>query len=261
MYYELYMDVLFFTNFMMDSLLLLAVRTEMKCPVPYARVFLGGAVGSGLTCLIIAVPMPAWIKLVLFHLAVNTLMITAGLKIRDKREFVKAFIFLYITAFLLGGILQALSPYVRTGSLFFTAAVVSYYLLTFCWKFLTRMRNTQQQICEVTLYMDSGEYHARALLDTGNVLKDPVSQESISVIDQRFVIQILPETEPMKGLRFVPYRTVAGESIMPVLRIRKMCICLDQTCWVSEPLIGISEANISEHGDYQMILNPDILEE
>ena len=71
MYYELYMDVLFFTNFMMDSLLLLAVKKEMRCPVPYVRVFLGGAVGSGLTCLLIAVPLPVWIKQILFYLAVN----------------------------------------------------------------------------------------------------------------------------------------------------------------------------------------------
>lgn len=261
MYYELYMDVLFFTNFMMDSLLLLAVKKEMRCPVPYARVFLGGAVGSGLTCLIIAVPLPVWIKQVLFYLAVNTLMIMTGLNIRDKREFVKAFIFLYITAFFMGGILQALRPYVRTGSLFFTAAVVSYYVLTFCWKFLIRMRKTQEQICEVTLYTDSAQYHVRALLDTGNVLKDPVSRENISVIDQSFVRQKFPETEPVKGLRYVSYRTIGGESVMPVLRIHKMCIHLDQTYWVSEPLIGISEANISEHGDYQMIINPDILEE
>ena len=261
MYYEVYIDILFLTNFMMDSLLLLAVKKVMHCEGSYARAFVGGAVGSGMTCLIVAVPMPSWIKLILFHLVVNTLMIRIGLNIKEKKEFVKAFFLLYITAFLLGGILQALRPYVRTGSLFFAAAVVSYYLMTFCWKFLIRMRKNQKQICEIILYTDSGEYRAKVLLDTGNLLKDPISKKSVSVTDQAFARTLFPETEPLKGLRYVSYRTIEGESVMPVFRIQKMCICLDKVYWVKEPLIGICEAKISEHEDYQMILNPDILEE
>ena len=49
MYYELYIDVLFLENFMMDSLLLLAVKRMMRSPSAYGRVFLGAALGSGLT--------------------------------------------------------------------------------------------------------------------------------------------------------------------------------------------------------------------
>ena len=54
MYYELYIDVLFLENFMMDSLLLLAVNRVLKCGRSYGRIFLGGALGSTLTCLVIA---------------------------------------------------------------------------------------------------------------------------------------------------------------------------------------------------------------
>ena len=42
MYYELYIDVFWMTNFMMDSLLLFAVRQMLKCPVGKGRIFMGG---------------------------------------------------------------------------------------------------------------------------------------------------------------------------------------------------------------------------
>lgn len=261
MYYELYIDVLFLTNFMMDSLLLFTIRTVLKCPVSCGWIFLGGAVGSGMTCLVMAVPVPVAVKFFLFHVMVNTAMIKTGLHVKTIKEFIKAFALLYISAFLLGGILQALRPYVRTGSLFFAAAVAAYYVLSACFRFLVRVRNVQKQICEVTVCTDTGEYQARALVDTGNTLTDPVSGEAVSVIDKAFAREIFSEIEPIKGVRYIPYRSVGGESILPVLRIEKIGIGRKEIHWVLHPVIGICEEKISEHEDYQMILNPDILEE
>ena len=48
MYYELYIDVLFLENFMMDSLLLLAVNKMLKNSATYGRLFIGAALGLSL---------------------------------------------------------------------------------------------------------------------------------------------------------------------------------------------------------------------
>ena len=53
MYYELYIDVLFLENFMMDSLLILAVNRILKCGRAYGRIFLGGALGLTIVLLLI----------------------------------------------------------------------------------------------------------------------------------------------------------------------------------------------------------------
>ena len=50
MYYELYIDVFFLENFMLDSLLLMAVNRVMQYRNSYARMLAGGAAGSFLTC-------------------------------------------------------------------------------------------------------------------------------------------------------------------------------------------------------------------
>ena len=54
MYYELYIDVFFLENFMLDSLLLMAVNRVMQYRNSYARMLAGGAAGSFLTCVVIA---------------------------------------------------------------------------------------------------------------------------------------------------------------------------------------------------------------
>ena len=129
MYYELYIDVLFLINFMMDSLLLMAVKKVLRCSVKNGRVFVGSGLGAVLTCVLVALPLPTAVRLLAYYTGIPSMMIRVGLDIRKGRQFWKAFGLLYVSAFLMGGMLQILRPWVRTGSLFFAAAVPIYYLM------------------------------------------------------------------------------------------------------------------------------------
>ncbi len=262
MYYELYIDILFLINFMMDSLLLLAVKQVLKCPVGNVRVFFGGALGAALTCILVAVPLPAAVKLPVFYAGINSLMLWAGLKIQKRKLFLKALVLLYVGAFLMGGMLQVLRPWLQTGSLFFAAAVPIYYLLCGTWKFLIHLRRQRERICEVVLHMGMETYRVNALMDTGNMLTDPVSGEPVSVIDAACAKQILEDDMENKGIRYIPYRTVGGDGIMPVFRAEQMEVFLPEekeTFRMHRPVLGIGEGQISGQEDYQMILNPHIL--
>ena len=147
MYYELYIDVLFLVNFMMDYILLLITRKIIKSKISYGNICLGALVGSVLTCVVAAIPVPyTFIKFILFHAVINVVMIKIGLRIRWNRDFLRALITLYISGFLVGGVFSCLDQYVKTGSLFFCTGnckllyffrctCVSYVAFTF-WKIL-----------------------------------------------------------------------------------------------------------------------------
>lgn len=263
MHYELYIDVFFFTNFMMDSLLLFAVRAMLRIPARPWRVFLGGALAAIMTCVAIVMPFQAGLKYLLFYALVPALMVWVGLGVRQRRDFAKAAALLYVAAFLWGGIQAALRPYIRTAGLFFAVSVASYYVFAGCWKLVTGVQRQQRQICAVRIFTGAGEYSLNALLDTGNVLKDPVSGEMVSVIGKETAMHIFQGMTTRKmaelGLRYIPYRTVGGEGVLPIVRVEKMCVQVDGERWVTRPVIGISGQKIEERQEYQMILNPDIV--
>ncbi len=262
MYYELYIDVFFFINFMMDSLLLMAVKKVLRCSVRNRRVFLGGALGAGLTCMVVALPLPAAVKIPVYYAGINGVMLRIGLKVQKGRDFLKAFVILYTAAFLMGGILWAVRPWLRAGSLFFAAAVPIYYLLCGIWQYLTRLQSQNRQTCEVILYMGVEKYRVYALVDTGNGLTDPVSGEPVSVIDPACARQMLEKNGENTGIRYIPYRTVSGDGVMQVFRAGQMKIILQAEhgeYTIRHPVIGICEGQISGKEDYQMILNPDVL--
>lgn len=263
MHYELYIDVFFFTNFMMDSLLLFAVRAMMRLSVKAWRIFLSGALASLMACAAVVMPLQAGPKYVLFYALIPLLMTWTGLGVRQGRDFAKAVALLYVAAFLWGGIQTVLKTYIRAAGLFFAISVASYYLFTCCWKLVAGVQRRGQKICEVRLFTEDGQYSLKALLDTGNVLKDPVSGEMVSVIGKDTAMQIFQGMTTRRmtglGLRYIPYRSVGGEGVMPIVRVEKMCVQLGAERWIMRPIIGISGQKIEERQEYQMILNPDIV--
>ena len=259
MYYELYVDVLFLVNFMMDYILLLIVRKMMKCTATHRRICIGAAVGSLLTCLVVILPIPyAIIKLILFHVLVNTCMIRVGLKIKTIRSFLKAIIMLYIGSFLLGGIMEVFRPYIRVGSLFLLIAIVGYYLVMAIWRFLSYMQRWNQCHYTVELYLGNKKYQIKGMIDTGNGLRDPISGTPVNILDRHTARTLFGE-EHLKDVRYIPYQSIGKKAgVLPAVQFERMCILKDTECWVERPLIAISEETISKGGEYEMILNPNL---
>ena len=259
MYYELYVDVLFLVNFMMDYLLLLLVKKMLRCTATHGTIFLGAALGSFLTCVIVVLPIPyAVLKFVLFHMVVNTFMIRAGLKIKNMREFAKAYIMLYIGGFMLGGVLEALHQYVRVTSLFFAIAVGGYHIVSKLWDFIAAVHRINQYQCKVDLYLGEKRCQVTGIIDTGNGLRDPISGMPVNILDKTVARQFLGDIK-MSQVRYVPYHSIGKkEGVLIALAIDRMCVHKENACWIQKPLIGVSEEMISAEGEYQMILNPNI---
>lgn len=258
MYYELYIDVFFLVNFMMDYLLLLLVKRMLLCTATHGRICFGAVIGSLLTSIIVILPIPyVFIKFILFHMFVNTCMIRAGLKIKTKTEFAKAYVLLYIGAFLLGGLLQFVQSYVRVGSLFFAIAVGGYYVVSIIWEILSRILRVSEKKCQVDLFLGEKTISVEGLMDTGNTLCDPVSGQPVHILDRMTAKDFLSDINDLK-VRYIPYHSIGKkEGVLMVLRMDRMRVCGKEERWIERPMIGISEEVVSAEGEYKMILNPN----
>lgn len=258
MYYELYIDVFFLENFMFDSLLLLIVNRITNNGRSYGRILLGGGLGSFLTCLVVALPFPSVLRLILFHTVVDGVMLFTGLRITGLPQLIRALLILYVSALFMGGIIQVFRPYIRYASFFYVAAALSGAVLLQLWKAVSNICRHQEKILKVTLYTEYGQKSVKALLDTGNELRDCYTGDPVNIIDPGTAAEIWQQMEQGKGFRLIPYRCVGGESFMKVFRLKKICIHMEEDRWIDNPLVGIGEAYLSGNREYEMILNPAI---
>lgn len=270
MYYELYIDVLFLENLMMDSLLLLSVRKIQKLPIGYLRVFVGAVAGAILTCIVILLNLPIFLKYVIFYVFITVIMVLVGLKQRKIFLVLRSSVLLYVIAIFYGGIMYFIRPFIREVSLFYTTAVVVYFVVNLFWKILNGAVKQHKNVCKVTIFTTKGMFQLQALEDTGNGLTDPVTGDPVCVIADETARYILgvqnnmcdektSESQYENRVRYIVYRTIAGENIMPVVRAKEMIIYAEEKKVIQKPLIGICKEPVSERHLYQMLLNPDIL--
>ena len=266
MHYKLYIDILFLENFMMDSLILIAIQKILAIRQSVVRSFAGGATGSILTCLVIAVQLRASIRGLLFHTIINTVMLMTGLHITSRRRFIQAFLLLYLCSIAIGGIMQIFRPWLRGISLFFGCTIVCWCLGMQGWKLLNCFAVRRKQMPQVLLYAKGQKIAVRALADTGNVLTDPLTGAPVSILSDE-VYKSIEKNETgtdltkentdtgEEAIRYIPYQYIGGTSVIKIVRIEKMCVCGTEELWVEHPLIGISDVTFGREEEYQMILN------
>lgn len=252
MHYELYIDLFFLENFMMDSLLLFVTERITGGKYSFKGVLSGAFLGSVLTCLMVVVSVPAWMKNIAFYLVIPFCMLWLKNRKQCMLQILKGMGLLYLFGMFLGGTLMMFRPYLHYISLFYGIAVLSSQGILMAWKFLKVLKIEQERCCEVILFTETDSYKVHALRDTGNCLTDPLSGEGVHVLDCNFYHQVMKEA--MK-FRYIPYRSVHGSGIMKIFRIRKMCVEINEKEWIESPLIGVSESPISGEEDYQLILN------
>ena len=91
MYYELYIDVFFLVNFMMDAILLEILRKILGCPVSHGRVLLGAGAGAFGTCVVLCLLPYGFVRIVASHGLINLIMLKTGFGIRWAGRWPKRF--------------------------------------------------------------------------------------------------------------------------------------------------------------------------
>lgn len=113
-----------------------------------------------------------------------------------------------------------------------------------CTAFITRTPATPLPPC-ASLEIRCGTAHMEvtALIDTGNLLRDPLTALPVIVISRRAARRLIPAPAPTMlnpGLRRMPIRTVAGPSSMVIFRPDRLRL-LHQGDWVDvQAMLGVA---------------------
>ncbi len=260
MQYEVYLDVLFLENMMIDFLILMAVRKIFPCTATYGNLLAGAFTGSVMTCIILMLPLPVLIRYFLLFFLINSCMVIIGLRAFHFQAFLKSWILVYLISFLFGGIMNWLRFYIgnklRIGSLFFVLIICSYFFLNKGLLFLKELMKFQTCYCHVTLLLNGKEFKLHAFLDSGNHLQDTLTGKPVHILSQTVSKQIQAQTA-IQPVRYIPYQTIQkGNGVLPVIRAERLIVHSSPEYFIESPLIGISDQNDFGNGKYELILHP-----
>ncbi|MCI9338836.1 MAG: sigma-E processing peptidase SpoIIGA [Lachnospiraceae bacterium] len=269
MHYELYIDSVFFLNFMMNLYLLLLVDRSTLRIATAGRLIMGAATGALCALLPFLTGGPGIPKLVAGAAAAAAGMLYITFSVRGLRMFLKLLERLVIYSFGMGGamlFLIRLIPGVR-GLMCSVPGIAGmgglFFLLL---KRFQKELYDGDSLCRAILYRPGKKVRAEALIDSGNSLFEPISGKPVCVVAREVFDELWESGQ--EGFRVIPYHSI-GKShgilrgyLLPGLILEAGGMeyrFTDVYVAVSEEKISASDS--ADAGSVNMIINPRLFAE
>lgn len=248
---KVYIDLLLLLNFVYDLLLLITVSVTLKRNTKFKRLLLGAFIGS-LSTLIILLPLNKYL-LLLLKIIVGIIMLISTFSYKNFKYFLNNLIYLYMTSVILAGFLYFLKIEFNNLSylLILLIAPLILYLYIKEQRKLKQIVNYYKKVI-ITL-KNNKKIELNGFIDSGNKLKDPITNKYIILINKNKLDGIYNIRSPM----YVPIHTVNNRSLLECISIKN--INIDNKIF-DNYLLGLSDT-FKGFDEVDCLLNYHLLEE
>ena len=248
-YFEIYIDQFFAEQFLCGHLLLCLTMRVLGERKKAGRILAGDVIFAAGQCAYLLLGN-RWIS------AAGAVFSAAAAFERGRR--LRGIFFLLFITFCFGGTLQAVLALFSVPVC--AGALAAFFLLSFSWRRYERCRRQKEQEADVSLFWKGRNIALRALVDTGNRLREPITQKPVSILDAESARKFLGDGwERENGFFLVPYHSIGREhGWMRAVILDKMQISTPSgKSEIEKPLLAVSNERVSLKDTYQVILNPE----
>lgn len=260
----IYVDAVLLLNFLIDLMLLVTVKVTLKRNVKFYKLVLASLIGS-LSVLLLFIKLTSF-TLFLIKIGISIMMSLIAFKFISLKYTINNLIYLYMTSTILGGFLYMLNVefshrqeglvFINSGlSINFIFILISSPLFIYLY-----IRNNKELKANYNLYYNvkigfSKEKNLDFIgyLDTGNKLKDPITNKNIILIEEKTLKGIIHNRSPM----YVPVKTVNKSSLLKCYKPETLIINNQK---FNNYLIGTIKDKINIDG-VNCLLNYKMMEE
>ena len=268
----LYLDLIILKEFIMDSILIITTMTVLKKKTNSIRIIIASLIGVCDTLFDIFITTSISIRFIL-KIIVSILMIKIIYKTKDVKEFAKEIFVFYIVSFIYAGITisimfsKSINTFLNQGvfigkysdSIIVISVIIGIALITYTFKLISRNIRKDNMICNLEICMDKDNENEKeekiielkVLLDTGNLLKEPISNLPVIIVEKKKVEHIIKNTKKERKIYLIPYKTLGSENkVLFGIKPEYIRLKRDNIYTMKEVIIGLYDGNISESNSY-----------
>ena len=243
---EMYIDLFFIFNVIMDYIIIMSTSILLKRRTSYIRMILSSLIG-GISSLVLFTSL----NKIVIEIVSIVIMVLISFGYKGIRYLINNILYMYILSTLLGGIIYLFNIKV-SNSMFLTyliIIVISIEIMILYIKENKKMRSIYNNYYRVDIYFkDSEKLSLIGFVDTGNNLYDPYKKRPVIIVPNKYIKE--------DKYILVPYHTINGNGLLKC--IKPDIIFIDGIGYKGNVLIGFSDSfNFGDGVD--VILHKDIM--
>ena len=290
-----YLDIILIENMIMNYIILFATGVIIRIKTKTIRLLLASLLGSVYVIVLYIIPTSIY-KNPIIKLMLSISMVYIGFMPKSFKKFVKIILIFYLTSFCFGGtayyLLYNISPKqinningVLTGSYPIKIAVlggiVGFIVINLSFKIVKNRINKNSIFYNIEIVINNKSCIVKVILDTGNLLIDPITSSPVIIVEKNAIREIIPEDiikrllESLKGnnvneiseemkrrCRFIPFSSIEKTNGI-IIGIKPDYIKIyeeDDEIIKKDVVVGISNSNISKNRTYSGLIGLECLD-
>lgn len=243
---EMYIDLFFIFNVIMDYIIIMSTNILLKRRTSYIRMILSSLIG-GISSLVLFTSL----NKIVIEIVSIVIMVLISFGYKGIRYLINNILYMYVLSTLLGGIIYLFNIKV-SNSMFLTyliIIVISIEIMILYIKENKKMRSIYNNYYKVDIYFkDREKLSLIGFVDTGNNLYDPYKKRPVIIVHNKYIKE--------DKYILVPYHTINGNGLLKC--IKPDIIFIDGIGYKGNVLIGFSDSfNFGDGVD--VILHKDIM--
>lgn len=294
----IYLDVILLENLCMNYIILFATGLINRVKIKVWKLFVASLIGGVYSILSFAPVLEIYTNF-LFKIILSVVMVYIAFHPQNVKQLFKELIIFYLVSFAFGGCAFALLYFIRpqdiltrngvlTGTypikIALLGGIVGFVIVNIAFKLIKGKLSKKDMFCNISIFINGKEKQIKAFIDTGNLLKDPISGIPVIVVEVSELEEMIPKeivenlNEILQGkdtkvlteipedyklkFRIIPFSSLGKQNGLLLGFIAdKVIINLEETkSELSNIIIGIYEKNLTKNGLYTGLVGIDIIE-
>ena len=202
----IYLDVILMENICMNYIILFATGLIIKVNIKQGRVIISSLLG-GLYAILSFAPILKIYSNIIFKILISVVMVYIAFNAKNLKTLLKQVILFYLISFAFGGcafcLLYFIKPQdilIKNGYLTGTypikiallGGIVGFIIVNIAFKIVKSRISKNDMFCDIDIYFKQKNASIRAMIDTGNLLKEPISGMPVIVVEKQELEDIIP---------------------------------------------------------------------
>lgn len=295
----IYLDVVLIENLCMNYVILFATSYILKIKQKHIMMILSSLLG-GIYAIATYMGVLKIYSNIFFKIVLSIIMIYLAFTPNTIKLLIKELIFFYLISFVFGGCAFALLYFIkpqniliRNGSYVGTypikiailGGIVGFTIIVVALKLIKSKLRKKDISYEITIWLGEKKITTTAILDTGNMLKDPITSMPVIIVEKETLKEILPnsildnlkniiggdvpkevyEDENLKYItrfKVIPFKSIGKENGMLLgFKADKVTIKQEEKIEIiTKVIIGIYDYKLSKKNEYHALIGFDMIE-
>ena len=262
----IYIDIIFLENLIMNFIILYSASIILKIKPKFIRISISSIIGSMYAIVSYITEMRIYTSIMSkFVLAI--IMIYVAFTPQNVKKMWKQLLIFYLTSFVFGGVALYLIYFIKPQEILMKngmfigeyvlkvimlGAIVAFVIIKISLNIIKTKINAKDMYCKIKVKINKKEIETTAMIDTGNLVKELITNTPVVIIESSLLYEILPK-EILKNLQEILGGDFSKipEEIQQEYISRLRCIPFTSLGKQNGMLVGIKADEIEIESEYE----------